>query len=213
MTEDPALSERAFAGDTHGRVPFEAVLHARRADLQAQFAQISPAPQRIVWEIGCGHGHFLAAYAKAHPEQICIGIDIASDRIERANRKRERMALVNLYFLRGDARLFLETLPGTTKLENVFILFPDPWPKLRHRKHRIMQPEFLAQIAARVEEGGRLFFRTDDELYFNEAHALLQRDPKWVVIDEVWRFECETVFQRRAIKFHSLVAQIRSPSL
>ena len=213
MTEKAALSEGIGTDGPSGRASFDAVLGARRAELLARFAQIFPVPRRIVWEIGCGHGHFLTAFARAHPEKICIGIDIASDRIERATRKRDRAALPNLHFLRGDARLFLAALPEPTKLESVFILFPDPWPKLRHHKHRIMQPDFLVQLASKVEEGGRVFFRTDDEPYFNETYALIARDPGWVIVEEQWKFECETVFQSRATKFYSLVVRPRSRAL
>lgn len=129
----------------------------RRRDLRACHAQILAPHTRFTWEIGSGHGHFLAAYAHAHPAELCIGIDIIGERVERAQRKRDRASLANLHFIHAEARLFLETLPADATFSRLFILFPDPWPKLRHHKHRIMQPDFLASVAARAGEGAPLF--------------------------------------------------------
>jgi tRNA (guanine-N7-)-methyltransferase len=117
--------------------------------------------------------------------------------------------LENLHFIRAEARLFLEMLPPDAALSDVFILFPDPWPKLRHRKHRIVQPEVLGAIAAHAAPGCRLFFRTDFAPYFEEAAATISSHAQWRVVDEHWPFEFETVFQSRAPAFHSLVAQHR----
>lgn len=163
----------------------------------------------FVWEVGCGHGHFLAAYARAHPEQPCIGVDIASDRIARAVRKRDRAQLTHLHFVQGDARVFLEALPAAATVSRVFILFPDPWPKLRHHKHRILQPAFLTRLRERVGSGSRLYFRTDFEPYFVEARATAASSPGWRLVDEPWPFECETVFQQRAERHSSFVAAPR----
>jgi tRNA (guanine-N7-)-methyltransferase len=167
----------------------------------------------VVWEVGCGHGHFLTAYAQTHPQQLCLGIDIVGERIERANRKRDRAGLTNLHFIRAEARLFLEILPPAVAISSIFILFPDPWPKLRHRKHRIMQPEFLQQLARRAGQGTRLYFRTDFQPYYDDARRALELHSGWALIDEAWPFEQETVFQSRAERYSSLVAAARSSSL
>lgn len=183
-------------------------LAQRRETLQAAFAQIFPAEKAdFVWEVGCGHGHFLTAYAQAHPERLCVGIDLASDRIARAIRKRDRARLANLYFLQAEARFFLESLPLKVRFSDVFILFPDPWPKLRHHKHRILQPSFLDAVADRMGVGGRLLFRTDYAPYFQDAVAVVDAHARWGRVDEPWPFEFETVFQSRAASYHSLIAR------
>jgi tRNA (guanine-N7-)-methyltransferase len=187
------------------------LMQARRRELSDKLTQILPVNEPFVWEIGCGHGHFLTAFAHAHPTEQCVGIDLATERIERANRKRDRARLGNLHFLQAEARQFLEALPMGAVFSCIFILFPDPWPKLRHHKHRIMQPDFLGAVARHVAEGARLYFRTDYEPYFQDTQLLLRNHPDWSVTTEPWRFEHETVFQNRAPSFHSLVAKTRRP--
>lgn len=188
-----------------------AVMQARRCELRDALAQILPANSHFVWEIGCGHGHFLTAYAHAHPTDLCIGIDLVSERIGRANRKRDRAKLGNLHFLQADARLFMETLPPGIVFSRVFILFPDPWPKSRHHKHRIMQPDFLRAVAQRTGKGTRLYFRTDHEPYFKDTLSVIHAHPDWSIADDPWLFEHETVFQSRAPSFHSFVARPHAP--
>lgn len=190
---------------------YAAVVQQRKADLRQYFVQNLPAVPKFVWEIGCGHGHFLTAYAQAHPERICVGIDLAGDRIARAVRKRDRAKLANLHFLQAEARVFLESLSPETRFQDIFVLFPDPWPKARHHKHRLLQTDFLMTMAARAGQGARLFFRTDYRPYFDEVNQALQQFPGWSQVPESWPFEYETVFQRRAEQYHSLVARPTAP--
>ncbi len=184
---------------------------ARRRDLREQLAGVLGTKHEFVWELGCGHGHFLTAYAHAHPKDLCIGIDLASDRVSRAIRKRNRASLGNLYFLQAEARLFLENLPSKSAFNRLFILFPDPWPKLRHHKNRIINADFLAAAARNATEGARLYFRTDHESYFLSALTVISTHRDWSLVDEPWGFEHPTVFQSRASKYQSLVAAAAGP--
>lgn len=191
---------------------FAAVLDERRQTLRAQLDRILVNQSAFLWEVGCGHGHFLTAYAAVHPQTVCIGVDLASDRIGRAERKRDRSRLENLHFVRAEARLFLEAMPATVRISDLFILFPDPWPKLRHHKHRVLQPEFLAAVADRAMPGCRLHFRTDYEPYFSEVRSTLASSAIWQIDDGPWPFEFVTVFQSRAENHHSLIARLRNPA-
>ena len=182
----------------------------RRETLRGALLRIIPPSSRFVWEVGSGHGHFLVAYAAAHPADLCIGIDIASDRIARANRKRERAGLPNLHFVRADADDFLAAIPKGACFTAVFILFPDPWPKRRHHKKRVMTSGFLTAVAEAAGKGARLHFRTDREPYFRAAASAVGAHADWVVSDPVaWLFEEPSVFQRRAERYFSLVATRR----
>jgi len=184
----------------------------RRLELgQTLGALLGPA-RSFTWEIGCGHGHYLTAYAEAHPDQLCIGIDIMGERIDRAIRKRDRARLSNLHFIHADARLFLEVIPAGVAFDRLFILFPDPWPKVRHHKHRLIKCEFLAQAALRSTPDARLHFRTDFAPYFEETQSIISSHVAWEVTPEVWPFESGTVFQARAARHHSLSA-LRRPVL
>ena len=182
----------------------------RRVALRETLAQIIPEGSSFVWEVGCGHGHFLTAYAAAHPGTRCIGIDIAAERIARAQRKRERARLANLHFVRAGAGDFLAVMPKGARFAAIFILFPDPWPKRRHGDKRVMKPEFLSAAAASAAEGARLYFRTDHEPYFLEACAVVRAHPDWRACDPpAWPFEEPTVFQQLAPRYFSLVAARR----
>ena len=179
----------------------------RREALQGTLAGILPSgTPPFVWEVGCGHGHFLTAYAQAHPGELCLGIDVIRERIERAVRKRDRARLTNLHFVRAEAQMFLEVMPAAAKFSAIYVLFSDPWPKQRHHKHRLMQPGFLDDLAGRVGQGGRLYFRTDHEPYFIEVETMLRGHPAWHLSAEAWPFETATVFQQRATSHRSLVA-------
>lgn len=185
-------------------------IEERRRGLREGFATVLAGEPHFIWEVGCGHGHFLTAYAAVHPDQLCIGIDIESDRIKRARRKRDRARLSNLHFIHADAHDFLAAMPPEARFAAVYILFPDPWPKTRHHKHRLVQPDFLARVAAGAAPGARLYFRTDYQPYFTEARFAVGASDAWKLVDEDWPFESPTVFQQRAPAHFSFVAAVRT---
>jgi len=186
--------------------------------LRAELAELFRGREggRVVLEIGCGHGHFLTAYAAAHPEKFCVGFDIVLDRIERAGRKRKRAELEkNLAFVRAEATEFFAALPEHVRFSDVFILFPDPWPKRRHHKNRMIRPEILSALAERsagpaacATTATRLYFRTDYAPYFADARQTIAEHGAWKIAPEgtPWPFEFQTVFQGRAERFQSLIA-------
>lgn len=191
---------------------FAAVLDERRRDLHQRLERILEAPRPFLWEIGAGHGHFLTAYGAAHPAKLCLGVDLVSERVDRATRKRDRAQLKNVHFLRAEARLFLQALPPGAQIAEVFILFPDPWPKLRHHKHRVLQPRFLAELAGHATRDCRLYFRTDHREYFDRARDAVRESVHWKLLEAPWPFEYETVFQRRAKQHDSFIAELRPAS-
>jgi tRNA (guanine-N7-)-methyltransferase len=179
----------------------------RRRRLRAHLPELIPLDLPFVWEVGCGHGHFLAAYAAAHPEERCVGIDISSDRISRANKKRERAKLKNLHFILAEGEDFVASLPASSRFSAIYILFPDPWPKRRHHKNRVLKPEFLGAAAAAARRGTRLYFRTDHEPYFRDAAAIIRAHADWKESDtDTLPFEEPTVFEKRADRHFTLVA-------
>ena len=186
---------------------YAACVTQRRDALRETCAKLLATEDEFVLEIGCGHGHFLAAYAAAHPDRLCIGIDLVLERIARANRKRERARLANVHFIRAEAADFLSALPDRARFSAIYVLFPDPWPKRRHHKNRIMRAAFIKEVSARAGEGVRLYFRTDHEAYFAAGRAALQAHAGWRLVEEPWPFEVPTVFQERARGHHSLVAE------
>jgi tRNA (guanine-N7-)-methyltransferase len=185
-------------------------ISGRRDELKGKLEAILAAKGALVWEVGSGHGHFLTAYSKANPEQICVGVDIMSDRVVRAHRKKERAKLSQLHFIRADAEDFLAVMPEDIRFTTVFVLFPDPWPKRRHHKNRIMNARFLSSVAEHSSRETRLYFRTDHEDYFDGASVVLKGHADWIVEpDAQLPFEEETVFQKRSKGHFTLVARRR----
>jgi tRNA (guanine-N7-)-methyltransferase len=188
----------------------ESLISQRRDELRAALTGIVTAESRLVWEVGSGHGHFLTAYAKAHPAETCVGVDIMSDRVVRAHRKRERAQLANLHFVRADSADFLAVLPEGARFTSVFILFPDPWPKRRHHKNRVLNAAFLTDVASRAGQGAPLHFRTDHAPYFAAASSMIRGHADWETLeDPSIGFEEPTVFEKRARGHFTLVARRR----
>jgi tRNA (guanine-N7-)-methyltransferase len=186
---------------------FLARVAQRQAALRTKLAALIPAPAAITLEIGSGHGHFLTRYAAEFPQRLCVGVDLISDRIRRSKRKAERAKLVHCHFVQAEARELVEALPAGVTFTELWILFPDPWPKKRHHKNRLLQPEFFESMAGRMGEGARLYFRTDHSEYFRAATALFPGLRTWRLDPTAsWPLEQETVFQARAPSYHSLVA-------
>lgn len=189
------------------RPEFLARITARRAALRTELAALLPTTQALVWEIGSGHGHFLVQYAQAFPGKFCVGVDIIRDRLNRSSKKRDRAKLTNCHFVQAEAREFFDALPPGITLQEIWVLFPDPWPKKRHHKNRILQAEFFEHLAGRTGEGVRLYFRTDHAGYFSAVTALIPELKTWRVDPAApWPLEQETVFQARAPTYQSLVA-------
>jgi tRNA (guanine-N7-)-methyltransferase len=162
-------------------------------------------------EFGCGHGHFLTSFARSHPTMQCLGIDFCRDRIRRAERKRQRSTLPNLHFIHAEAREILDALPPQAKFRQVYVLFPDPWPKRRHRKHRLVTGDFLDRVAAVSAIGGKFYFRSDALDYVAEVRALIAPHGRWrLIAGGELPFEEQTVFQARAARFDSLAAVLVS---
>lgn len=175
---------------------------ARRATNVAQLAarlqtEIAGHPT-LTFELGCGHGHWLAAYSVAHPAEFCVGIDLITLRVQKSLRKQSKRALENVLFLKAEATEFLDALPADTTLGKIFILYPDPWPKKKHYKNRFICPENLSRLAAHSSVGTRLHFRTDDAAYFQWTTEHLQAHPQWAIVpDTIWPFEQLTFFEER----------------
>jgi tRNA (guanine-N7-)-methyltransferase len=126
--------------------------------------------RRSIWlEIGFGGGEHLVEQAAAHSDCGLIGCEPYITGVARLLAEAEARGLTNLRILVDDARLLLEALPDGC-LERIFVLFPDPWPKTRHHKRRIVNPATAAQFARLLLPGGELRLATDDMDY---ARAML----------------------------------------
>jgi len=153
-----------------GRQKLREELFPRLAIAMPQQGLLDPtalfaAPPAAVWlEIGFGGGEHLAAQAEAHPEIGFIGSEVFENGVARLVGEIARRRLGNIRIFADDARLLLEKLP-TASLGRVFILFPDPWPKRRHHKRRLVALAALDRLAVVMQPGAELRLATDDRGY------------------------------------------------
>ena len=136
-----------------------------------------------------------------------MGIDLITRRIRLANDKKIKRRLDNLRFFKAEGVEMLDAMPDSVRLECIFVLFPDPWPKKRHYRRRLMQAEFLTKLANRTVPGGKLYFRTDSADYFQWTAGELAENPDWELAKVLsWPFETTTYFQELMDSFYSLAA-------
>ena len=129
---------------------------------------LTPGAAEAWLEIGFGGGEHMAAQAARRPDVVLLGAEPFQNGVASALRHVDERGLENVRIHDGDARDLLARLPDAS-LARVFILFPDPWPKARHNKRRLVQPETVAELARVLKPGGLLRFATDWGDYPDEA--------------------------------------------
>jgi tRNA (guanine-N7-)-methyltransferase len=147
-------------------------------------------PPQAVWlEIGFGAGEHLAAQAEAHPEIGLIGAEPYINGIAGLLARVQQAGLANIRLWPDDIRLLLPALPAAS-IARVFVLFPDPWPKARHHKRRLIAPPFLDALARIMTPGAELRFATDDPDYLEWTLERLGAHPGFTMLTvgpEEWR--------------------------
>jgi tRNA (guanine-N7-)-methyltransferase len=131
-------------------------------------AKIFPKSQPLEVELGCGDASFLVEYARQNLERNFIGIERLLGRISKLDRKGRRAGLKNLRGVRIESSYFLQWLLPPRSVSALHVYFPDPWPKKRHRKHRLINENFPARTRATLAPRGIIFLRTDDADYFTQ---------------------------------------------
>lgn len=127
---------------------------------ELDLAALFPGCHEIHLEIGFGGGEHLVAQAKAHPHAAFIGAEPFINGMAKILTKIDDEKVTNIRLLPGDARVLLEKLPAAS-LSRVYILFPDPWPKSRHHKRRMVQTWVLDLIARALRDDGELRVASD----------------------------------------------------
>jgi tRNA (guanine-N7-)-methyltransferase len=130
-------------------------------DFDALYSRRAP----VMLEIGFGAGEALVAFAQAHPEMNCLGIEVHPPGVGHLLLGAHNAALSNVRVIMHDAVEVLEHQIAPASLALVHIFFPDPWPKKRHHKRRLIQPRFAALLANALAPGGVLRLATDWEPY------------------------------------------------
>jgi tRNA (guanine-N7-)-methyltransferase len=142
-------------------------------DLQATFGRSAP----VVAEIGFGMGETTAHIAAANPGTDYLGIEVHTPGVGSLLKHVEEGMLANIRIVQHDAVEVLRDMVPPDSLAGIHIFFPDPWPKKRHHKRRLVQPAFAALAASRLAPGGYLHVATDWQEYAERVMAVLSAEP------------------------------------
>ncbi len=127
---------------------------------------LAPNAAEVWLEIGFGGGEHLAAQAARRPDVLLLGAEPFVNGVASVLRHIDELGLENVRLRAGDGRDLMAALPMAS-VDRLFLLFPDPWPKTRHHKRRLVGPEFIEEAARILKGGGRLRFATDWADYAN----------------------------------------------
>jgi tRNA (guanine-N7-)-methyltransferase len=149
--------------------------YVTKLDWGAVFQRAQP----IEVELGSGDGSFLANYAKLHPERNFLGVERLLGRLRKLNKKGFRAGLTNLALLRLEASYVIEFMIAPGSIDALHIYFPDPWPKRKHRKNRLINERFTNIAAQALKIGGVIYLRTDDLDYFQQMTRVLDGNSRF----------------------------------
>ena len=142
-------------------------------DRSSLFGRVGP----LVLEIGCGMGEAMLAMAAADPGRDYVGVDVHTPGLGAMLARAEIDGIRNVAVARGDAVELLRHGVGPASLDAINVFFPDPWPKARHHKRRLIRPEIVALMRDRLRPGGVLHLATDWVHYAEQMLDVLTADP------------------------------------
>ncbi len=140
--------------------------------------------ERHILEIGCGNGEFLLQLSEARKGYTIWGLDISNFALKKALSRTKN--LENVFLVKSEGKWFLQWITSPHSLDEVYLLFPDPWPG--REKRRIVDTYFLELLSSRLKPEGRFFFSTDVEDYFFNVRELFEKSNNFEIIDGVSAF-------------------------
>jgi tRNA (guanine-N7-)-methyltransferase len=165
----------------------------QRLDWTVLFGNDNP----VELDLGAGDGGFALAYAQQHPEINLLAVERLLGRVRKIEKRTIRGKLTNIRVLRLETGYTVRYLLPPNSVSIAHIMFPDPWPKRRHWPRRLMQPDFVRDLAAAIKPGGELRFTTDHADYFETAQqAVTDADVLKRASDWDWSNDPKTDFQK-----------------
>ena len=151
-------------------------------DLMLVWSEVFGDDKPVQIELGIGKGRFILDAAERLPEVNFIGVEWAAKYLRIARHRAGRRQLANIRFAHTDAREFVEFFVPAASVQAYHIYFPDPWPKKRHHKRRLINGAFLREVERTLETGGQLWLATDFADYFEVMLEVLDTSS---VLDEI----------------------------
>jgi len=146
---------------------------AERLDLDQTFGRTAPT----ILEIGFGMGETTEKIATARPDDNFLGVEVFNAGVGSLMRRAEDNGLTNIRIIQHDAVEVVRDMIAPDCLAGVHVYFPDPWPKKRHHKRRLLQPTFVAALTSRIAPGGYFHCATDWEEYAHQMLEVLGGEP------------------------------------
>lgn len=180
--------------DPYERLEFVPGDYFARVDPGAIF----PAPTSLELDLGCGDGTFLLEMARHYTDRQFLGTERLLGRVRKVCRRADREGLENVRVLRLDTAYAVRWLLPQGAFARIHLLFPDPWPKKKHHKRRMVQTPFLEDVRALLQPGGEFLFKTDHPDYFEQASECIAAFPGLEALpwEEDALFYPETDFER-----------------
>ncbi|MBV9462615.1 MAG: tRNA (guanosine(46)-N7)-methyltransferase TrmB [Verrucomicrobiae bacterium] len=166
---------------------------------ELRWAEWFPKSQPVHVDLGAGDGGFAVARAQAHPEWNFIAVERLLGRARKIDKRGRRLELSNLRVLRMETLYAVRRLFAAGSVEAFYLLFPDPWPKKKHHRRRIIRGEFLDGIERALKSGGTLYCATDHADYFQEMEETMRARAGWATrkISDDEGFAERTDFERQ----------------
>jgi len=174
-------------------------------DLDRAFGRGAPK----VLEIGFGMGETTATIAAAHPEIDYLGVEVHTPGVGSLLIRIASLGLKNVRIIQHDAVEVLEQMIPLASLDGVHVFFPDPWPKKRHHKRRLIQPAFVALLASRMKRGATVHIATDWEDYAVQIREAFAGESAFENAAQDFASRPETKFERRGTKLGHRVWDLR----
>jgi tRNA (guanine-N7-)-methyltransferase len=163
-------------------------------------------------DLGCGNGSFLCAAAQRMPDKNFLGIERLLNRVRTSARK--AAGLDNVRLLRMESSYAVRYLLPAGSVETFYLLFPDPWPKRRHHRRRIVTPDFLGSVYAVLKENGVIYIATDDLDYFGKIKQITESNPGFAIDDvdiDLPQSRFGLIFQQKGALIYWLALRKVSP--
>src|SRR5438034_276395 len=146
-------------------------------------AKTFPQAQPLEVDLGSGDGTFIARYAERIPDRNFLAVERLLGRLRKIDRKGQRAGLANLRLVRIEASYLLEYLLPPESVQALHVYFPDPWPKRKHRKNRLVNARFTELAAQALRPGGTVYLRTDDQDYFAQMIAVFAANSEFLLAE------------------------------
>jgi tRNA (guanine-N7-)-methyltransferase len=193
---------------TKGLTPTDIELDPLIVWTKVKWRQIFRRVGPIKVEIGFGNGAFLVEMAQREPETNFVGLEIYRKGIKKAKKRIKRAGLENIRLIRHEASAALSKIFSGGDISEIYINFPDPWPKRRHHKRRLINSSFIDTVYHVLKDGGRIFIATDYQEYAEEIEGLFKSHEGYGYLNHYFPEHTPTKYEQETLRVGQAVYYI-----